>query len=209
MRQLLLSFCVLASATACGKIQDARDALNFRDVAKANFAEREKYRDMPGTAFTAMQATGTARFDGAARVFIDPVAATDGDNLLLYGDLQMQADFDAGTMTGTIDDIRGGTNITENSVDTVAVGGSIAIGSNQNSIGEGRPNNWSADYAGDLVFFGDTFAVSGQLDGQFVGTDPNATPGFRGIYAADNAGISTVREFVLPTYVEIGATPIN
>lgn len=60
----------LALCASCGKISDARDALAFKDVGEANFAVRDRFSDMPGTAFRAIPTSGTASFNGAARVFL-------------------------------------------------------------------------------------------------------------------------------------------
>lgn len=211
-----MNIAFIGLCAACGKISDARDALAFKDVAEANFEVREQFKDMPGTAFRVMPTTGSAKFDGAARIFIDPVEATQSDNLLIYGDVGITANFAGGTVTGDIRNMQGATDISEQGADTFDVTGTIRIGGQSSSIGavdgdpdSTRPNDWAANYAGTLGLPDGDYTVRGDFDGQFVGTNPNSSQGLRGVFATDEQGTAAHNGQGIPTYVEIGAGVTN
>ena len=202
---MIRSIAMLCGLASCGAISDARSALKFKDIAEANYAVRENFIDRPGTIPDRIPTVGIARFDGAARIFIDPVTDGTSDNILIYGDIGMTADFRAGTMTGQIDDMRGATNIRERGADTFDVDGVITVGTNGGTIGEGRANDWSATYDGQLETGIGDFAVDGVLTGQFVGTVPDQEVQISGIYADDTDGRAQHDGAVYPVFVEIGA----
>ena len=77
------------------------------------------------------------------RIFIDPVLATDDDNILIYGDVRVIADFGAGQVNGAIRNSEAG-------ADTFDVNGTIALGASVGTIGGGRPNDFSTSYDGDI-----------------------------------------------------------
>lgn len=202
-------FSILVVVASCGAISDVVDALDFKDIADANFAIRSDFDDLPGTIPASLPKGGTASFDGAARVFIDPVLASTSDNILMYGDAEMIADFDAGTMTGSVTNLQGADGISASGANTFDVTGEIEIGGQNSSIGGVRDNDWSAEYAGDVTIPYGTYALSGQLDGQFVGTNPDAEIQVRGIYAEDNAGVAVLDGTDIPLFVAIGGPVVQ
>ncbi|MEN9012746.1 MAG: hypothetical protein ABF241_11965 [Yoonia sp.] len=60
------------SCSSCGKIRDALEALDFKDLAQANLSQRQKFDDMLGTIAAALPKGSTASFVGATRILIDP-----------------------------------------------------------------------------------------------------------------------------------------
>ncbi|MDG1377873.1 MAG: hypothetical protein P8P56_12875 [Yoonia sp.] len=149
-----------------------------------------------------MPTTGSATYNGGALIFIDPVFATDSDDIVILGDTHLTANFRAGTMTGTIDNLSGATNITMDSTDIRPTSGQINIGNNLSIIGDdvddnrtNRPNDWYADYAGTVGFDGDSYAIEGAMQGQFVGTRVNPAPGqspTRGVKGESVSGYAVI-----------------
>ena len=158
--------------------------------------------ETPGTAWSAMPTTGSAIYNGGAFIFIDPVFATDSDDIVILGDTQLTANFRAGTMTGRIDNLSGATNLTIDNADVRPTSGQINIGNNLSIIGDdfddnltGRPNDWYADYAGTVGFDGDSYAIEGNMRGKFVGTRVNPAPGkstTRGVTGESVSGYAVI-----------------
>lgn len=203
--KLAVTSAILALTAACGggaSIQSAED--KFIDDLGDTVTKAEALIELPGTAFAAMPTSGSATFNGAAGIFIDPVFDTDRDDILIVGDAKLTANFANSTMTGAITNMQGATNFgaTDADFDLVDVGGSIAIGGNQSLIGvdpddnlQDRPNQWYADYAGDLAINGDTYGVGGFLLGDFRGTRANPSSGqspIKAITGSDDDGFAAV-----------------
>jgi hypothetical protein len=76
----------------------------------------------------------------------------------------------------------------------VSATGGIDIGNVDSSIGQGRPaNEWTSDYAGTITVQGQTYVVSGTLDGGFLGnrtSQPAPETFIKGIFGNDTAGQS-------------------
>lgn len=106
--------------------------------------------------------------------------------------------------------LEAGTNfVSDTNFDVVNVEGTVEIGGEQSLIGVDpddnlldRPNQWLADYSGDLEIQGDTYTVGGTLLGDFRGTRLNPQAGqsvVKGLvgtspegYAAINGNIEEV-----------------
>ena len=179
----LLNKAIIASAifsltAACGggSGKSAQDL--FASDARSTDIQGNRINALPGTRFSAMPTEGSAVFNGYAALAIDPVAATNNDDIIVLGDLRLTANFDAATITGDVTDMRGATDF--ESVDNytlVDVDGTIEIGGRQSLIGvdpddnlQDRPNQWFADYQGDLEIEDNSYAVGGTLLGDFRGT---------------------------------------
>lgn len=140
-----------------------------------------------------MPTTGSAEFRGYSAIFIDPVLATDDDDVVMLGDVTMTVTFaNSGTVTGTADNFDAvlGDGPTGR---LASVSGSIAIGGNNSAIGDNRDaNEWNSDYAGTLTVEGETYTITGDLDGGFLGNRPGRPPAtyIKGIYGIDNSGLS-------------------
>lgn len=137
----------------------------------------ESLGDLSPTRFTAMPTTGTATFTGVASLFIDPVEATDADDIVVLGDMTATADFALGTLRGQVDNLNGATAFTSNGYGEIPVGGRLQIGARDSVVGNdaddnrtSRPNDFYADYRGQITLADGTYAVDGTIDGQFIGT---------------------------------------
>lgn len=156
----------------------------------------------PGTAWASMPLAGSADYNGSAAIFIDPVYQTDSDDILIIGDTHLTANFGAGTMTGRIDNMTAATNMTETDADIYGVSGQIGIGGAGSIIGDDEddnftnlPNEWRADYYGNIGFNGNSYEVEGSIDGRFVGTRANPAQGqspARGVIGVSENGFATI-----------------
>ncbi|MBB5722205.1 hypothetical protein FHS72_001829 [Loktanella ponticola] len=215
MTKMSLSVASLVALAACGGSGGSSSFDALVDRAAEMDKDAERIAKFSGTAFTAMPTSGSASFDGGASIFIDPVFETDPDDIALIGDVTLTANFGAGTMTGAITNLAGLTDISLNSADVLAVSGEVAIGDSLSIIGDDeddnltyRPNDWLADYTGDLTIDGDSYVVEGFLNGQFLGTRVNPTGGqsvVKAVVGFDSDGFATVNGGVeeVDTYVEI------
>ncbi len=156
-------------------------------------------RELPsfGTTFAAMPTTGSANFSGVAGLVIDPVTATDADDIAIIGDARLSAQFAGdGRVTGTISNMIGAQGANRNTAQVFDVNGTIRIGSIGSSIGPDPdepidPNQFLAEYRGNLTTPDDRYDVSGVMLGRFLGTDPSR-PGrpMKGLVAEEISGLS-------------------
>ncbi|WP_386679263.1 hypothetical protein [Loktanella sp. R86503] len=170
---------VLALLSACGgagtPVTQAPTGLDAQIAAGERLVNR--LDGVAATQFTAMPTTGQATFTGVANLFIDPVIATDADDIVVLGDLTTTANFDTGVMRGRIDNLNGATGFTASGYREIPVDGVLQIGGRESVIGNdvddnrtNRPNDFYVDYQGDITLPDGTYAVDGTLDGQFLGT---------------------------------------
>ncbi len=183
-RPLFVSFLVTASTVLSGCNLELREYAN-----RLQDEERmlNRVQELHPTAFAAIPTAGSASFEGTGNFYIDRDRTTTGDGLFILGDASITADFEERTVTGDITNFVGATNITlvgENEVnvadiEALDVSGRIDLGLNESFIGDdagtrtNRPNDWFADYQGTLVADGETYALDGEIDGQFYGTRVN------------------------------------
>lgn len=202
--KLILATTLSAVLAACGGSSTQSAADKFTDDLRQSVADAERIVAIPGTKFAAMPTSGSATFNGAAAILIDPVFETDRDDIAIVGEARLTANFGARTMTGEITNMQGATNFgpNEGDLDLVDVGGKITIGGNQSLTGndpddnlQDRPNQWYSDYEGDLDIDGDTYGVGGFLLGDFRGTRVNPASGespIKAITGADYDGFATL-----------------
>ena len=214
MIRILTATALLGLVAACGGTQSALG--DFEDRIQVGRDQAARINALPGTAFRAMPTSDSAVFTGSAGLIIDPVAATDDDDIVVIGDTRMTADFDAGTMTGTITNMQAATDITDNSADISGVDGIIRIGDNTSIIGDdvddnltNQPNEWYADYAGTLEINSDTYQVEGNVSGRFLGTRVTPRAGLspvRAIVGTDDDGFAVMNGAVeeVPVTLELG-----
>jgi hypothetical protein len=163
----------------CSRLDALDDARSFADVAVDASRVRTRVigdpllgRDgLPGTAFEAIPSSGEATFKGA--VILAATDASDDDaGFALVGRSDVTVDFGAtgNSIRGTLDDFqssRAGDGILD-------VSGQLSL--NSGEVGATRPNQFTVDYAGDVTVEGKSYAMSGDMLGQFRGTrtDPSA-----------------------------------
>ena len=199
--QISATVAILTALSACGGAGgSALDQYEAR--YEADLEKGTALFNTPGTAWNAMPANGSANYNGGAVILIDRDDTNDLDDILILGDTDITANFRAGTMTGTIDNMVGATNITENDADIADVTGEIEIGGSTSIVGDdeddnftNRPNDWYADYYGNIGFNGDSYEVEGGINGQFVGTRANPSNGqspARGIIGESDDGFATI-----------------
>ena len=192
--RIMLSLPVLAVLSACGSSSTSDLAtLQGRAIAAENMAE--ELNGLSPTSRSRMPTTGAAQFNGYSAVIIDPIAGLNVDDILLLGDSTIQVTFaGAGTVTGQADNFAGivGSGGVSQLVPTSGV---IQIGNVDSSIGDGRPaNEWQANYGGIIRVDGVDYAITGTLDGGFLGnavSTPAPESFIKGIVGNDFDGIAT------------------
>lgn len=199
--RLATSLAALLTLTACGGNGDT-PLDTFQNRLEADVATGTRLFQTPGTAWGAMPTSGSATFNGSAAIIIDRNINRDADDILILGDTQLTANFGTGTMSGTIDNMTGATNMTSDSANIHDVSGQISIGGAGSIIGDdeddnftSRPNDWYADYYGNIGLNGNTYEVEGSLNGQFVGTRSNPSNGqsvVRGVIGVSDNGSATI-----------------
>lgn len=203
--RLLLTGTMIATLTACGGgggTSGPSELDEFKDRFDSAEAQVDRLQAMSLTGRAYMPATGSASFTGTAGIIIDPVEATDRDDIVILGTSRMTANFNRGTMTGSITDMTAATNLTETGADIHNVNGSIRLGIGESVIGDdvddnrtNAHNQWYADYVGTLRFDGDRYDVGGAVDGVFLGNRVNASGGqssVRGILGVDEDGYASI-----------------
>ncbi|RYH03073.1 hypothetical protein EU805_04890 [Salipiger sp. IMCC34102] len=172
MRSFSVCALLLTLLCACGDgglvDDDSRDVIALlRDAERTS----ERLGDLPGTAFDAMPTSGRATFEGLGGVFIDPVIARDSDDLSIFGDARLDADFRRGTITGRVDNLVGVQGLNPATGERFDVDGTIEIGDRGSRIGAGAPNDARATYTARLATEDrGTFDVRGTANGKFLGT---------------------------------------
>lgn len=210
LKRLTVSTTLVACVAACGggTVKSAQE--RFEEDFLAIDAQAASLIDTPGTKFTAMPSNGAAEFEGAAVIVILPDEFDESQDIIVIGDAEITADFEDATLTGEVTNLEAGTNfVSDTNYDVVNVEGTVEIGGEQSQIGvdpddnlQDRPNQWFADYSGDLEIQGDTYSVGGTLLGDFRGTRSNPEGGqsvIKGLvgsspdgYAAINGNIEEV-----------------
>lgn len=198
---LFISLAALLSLSACGGNGDT-PLDTFQNRLEADVATGSRLFQTAGTAWSAMPTVGSANFNGSAAIIIDRNSNRDSDDILIIGDTRLTANFGAGTMNGTINNMTGATNMTADSAVIHDVSGQISIGGAGSIIGDdvddnftNRPNDWYADYYGNIGLNGNAYEVEGSLNGQFVGTRANPSNGqsvVRGVIGVSDNGFATI-----------------
>lgn len=138
----------------------SQEALSFIDTGT-------QLNGVFNTAFKGMPITGTARYNGQSGLVLTSAA---GDDFLLLGDGALLADFQNGTMDGTLGSFRGvilpGGAGPAGAVTDYA--GTIVLANG--AIGVTRPNDFDADFDGTLTGGGNVIFVTGDIYGDFKGT---------------------------------------
>ena len=215
MRDIFMSLMISTLVSACGGATTPNLAGLETRINSAR-AQADRINALSGTAFRAMPTHGAATFVGSAGLVIDPVEATDRDDIVVVGDARLTADFQNGAMTGRITNMVAATDITAAGAVVSTVNGAIEIGANTSVIGDdfddnltNRANQWYADYGGTITVQGVNYAVEGNIDGEFKGTRTKPAAGLSAVKAVvgvDSDGFAVVngrREEVAVT-LEIG-----
>ena len=131
------------------------------------------------TTAASMPTTGTATFTGQSGLGLTSAA---GDDYLFIGDAAVLADFQNGTMDGTLGSFRGvveagGVGPVSEAVD---YGGTITL--SNGAIGATQANDFDGDFDGTLTGAGNVIFVDGAFYGFFKGNP------FQGIVGGSSAG---------------------
>lgn len=199
--RIFISVAALLGFTACGG-NGGTSLTTFQNRLEADSATGIRLFQTAGTAWNAMPTVGNATFNGSAAIIIDRNSDLESDDILIIGDTRLTANFGAGTMSGTIDNMTGATNMTADSADIHDVSGQISIGGAGSIIGDdfddnftNQPNDWYAEYNGNIGLNGNAYEVEGSLDGRFVGTRVNPSDGqsvVRGVIGVSDNGFATI-----------------
>lgn len=150
-------------------LQTAYVASEARLEARSNTAFVEPYIE-------GMPTSGGAVYSGYMAVDL----ATAGGGTVLFGEVDVIADFAAGTLRGSAGDFVG--HDRTRTIDTYA--GTISM--TDGRIGVVRPNAFTIDYGGILTGNAEAISVSGTIDGNFKG-DP-----IRGLLGYDTDPLAVV-----------------
>lgn len=203
--------CLLGAAIALSGCQ--LDLIEYGQRLQDEGRMVSRVQQMHPTAWPAMPETGSAQFNGTGNFYIDRVRETQGDGIFVLGDATLTADFAASTLTGEVTNFVGATNVVLNENDevlldgvrSVDVAGRIDLGQNESIIGNDAgtrtnlPNDWFMDYEGTLIANGETYALDGEIDGQFYGTrvnNPNTDVATKALAGAEElySGSTATRE---------------
>ena len=199
-------FGVLSLVAACSDSSSSAPPTGETDPFDAFLAANEagaamsaEVNALSNTAFSAIPSSGAVTFLGYGGLVIENMEATPDDDIFVVGDARLTADFDDNSMTGSVTNLAAAEAGASELLD---ISGEILIGSNQSFLGDdfddnltNRPNQWYADYSGDLTIAGDLYALEGSLTGDFVGTRVNQPEGespIRAISAFDEDGFAVV-----------------
>lgn len=170
----LFSVTAICVLTACGsetlEVRTPQEIIAFQICAAAGDAMVTELQSLAPTAFARMPTTGSAEYNGYTGMKIDPVVRITADDILLFGDATVNVQFDgAGKVTGRVDNI-GAIPVTGIGQSFETVAGAIIIWTASSGIGGSQTaNQWGANYEGTLSLPGETYEVSGSLDGIFLG----------------------------------------
>lgn len=164
-----------------------------------------------------MPSGSQASYEGSAWIVIDPLANRIDDNVTMIGDASLVADFGNGTITGDVTNLTAAIDLTDTTYAVAPVTGGIGIGQNFSAIGTDTqfnlielPNQWTADYVGDVVVDGNSYVFAGYVVGNFRGTRVNGPAGLapmHGMVGFDEFGLASVngsQDFVA-VYFEVFA----
>lgn len=212
--RITLPFIAIGALSACaGSGSGGQDDLdNFKIRASRALAQAERLNELSPTGAAYMPVTGSADFTGNAGIFIDPDLDIDSDDIEIIGRADLTANFNDGTVTGAVTNMKAATNITDTSADISDVRGQVNIGRNQSGIGNDAGNvndahnEWNADYAGTLGIQGNSYELGGSLNGIFLGNRPDPSEGqssIKGIAGGDEAGDAYMNNGLDPILVQI------
>ncbi|MCK0169133.1 transferrin-binding protein-like solute binding protein [Jannaschia sp. S6380] len=178
----------VAGLSACGGGGGGGDAAGFTDLRDDSVALADRVSSLPLTTRADMPVTGTATYSGGAAFAVDRTlddvvdsrtgdANLDDDAITAFGDLQMTADFDGGTIRGRIDDLR--------DRDLGEIDGSIALR-------DGRINDTEFLVAaeGTIRVEDELEQIDGRIGGEFRGDDAAALRGGGDATIGNSAGTS-------------------
>lgn len=161
-RTILITLALPALLSACGSVGRT---LDYIDAAEDTEALISQLDGMSNTRFVEMQdleaRNATAQFNGNAAIC---APAPDCTNTLV-GDLQLTADFGAGTMDGSATNFL---NFDSEAEKVKNVSGQITF--SNGVIGEENTNDFVMDANGSLTSGALDIDIDGQVDGTFKGT---------------------------------------
>ncbi len=160
MRAILMTSAVLAASVLAGC--DSTTSLTSADqdyntAAMAYNDMRSEVLALPFSTSVDMPNRGTATYNGYSTILMDTPAADSA----LVGDAQVVANFDSGSITGSLTNFVGSANGTPNEEYT----GSIALFNGD--IGSTAPSRLTADINGTLRSDTNTVSINGDVAGNF------------------------------------------
>lgn len=159
IRRLCLLALVLGMA-ACGQLVDL---VQYAGSASEAQDLNARVASLANSSFASMPDRGSAEYVGHASVVFDQ----NGAEVALLGRANVTADFANARISGQVDDVFGGTGLS----DLQNYAGELRF---DGQIGVRRPNSFDAVIAGELSAGAQTIAVNGPLLGNFRGTGAQA-----------------------------------
>lgn len=187
---LILASCL--SLSACGAIEDIRDAVAFSDERDQFTNRREALSARSNSAFTAIPDENSETYQGEASL----AAGTSASGVYLIGDAVLVVDFEADTVEGTLSSF-GGFDRAESYAD---YSGTLVFVDGE--IGVDRPNDLESEIVGTLRGGGYTIEVDAEWEGDFKGSP------IRGVLGNTSVGGSTfeLNGTVVPGGIVIAAS---
>ena len=193
----------LAFSAACngggnGVVTDPPSVGEINERLERADTMRDRVLGYAGTSWDSIPDVGSADFKGMGRAVIDQTEGSRSDDVTIVGYLQMTADFEDGTIDGTLTNMQGHTGRAPRSGNVFDVDGRIRIGNRASDL-ERRPigatNIWSANYGGSVDTPEGEIDMRGELEGRFRGTRVSASgteASIRSLYGSDDDGRATV-----------------
>ena len=153
MRLCPLAFYLLLAS--CGQVAEL---IQYADSASEAQDLNHRVSELSHSSFNSMPVAGTVSYTGHASV----VFIQNGAEVGLLGQAIVTADFTNAQISGRIDEVFGGTGLS----DLQSYGGELIF---DGQIGVRRPNSFDAVILGQLSGGGQTIAVNGPLMGDFRG----------------------------------------
>jgi hypothetical protein len=137
------------------------DELSYAELAAENAAMVRRVTDLPVTAAADLPVTGSATYEGYAALDMQTERAT-----AMVGEVEITADFDDATLSGTMDEFQGRVNGSAEQ----ELEGELTL--SDGDIGIGTPSGFTVEVEGELeANNGDVLAVDGTVLGSFRGED--------------------------------------
>ena len=184
-----LRFCILAVGLllcGCGQLTEL---VQYAGTASDAQDRNDRVAALANTGFAVMPVTGSVSYAGHASV----VYAQNGAEVALLGQANVTANFDTGAVAGRVDQVFGGSGLS----DLQNYAGALTF---DGQIGQRRPNSFDATIAGVLTAPGRAIAVNGPLLGDFRGGGAQAL-----VAMTTGQTVTTVNGATVPVRVRIAA----
>lgn len=150
-----------------------------------------------------------AIYRGGADISLTPTGATQGDALAIFGESEIRVDFENSAVTGEVTDMFGAALSGKFDIEEFDVNGTIQIGENSSSIGQGTESNWTADYEGTLETRDGDIELDGVLNGHFGGQAGDGNGAASTIHGDESLGSATRGAQTYEVFIDVGGGRVS